>query len=77
MECFFPVFLFRKLQTDKDITDVICIHSETTSGIINPVEEIGAIIQKYNKNFIVDAMSSFGAVPVDFNKGSHFFGSLF
>eukprot|EP00494_Astrolonche_serrata_P029769 UN30036 len=34
------------LQEDKAITDVICIHSETTSGIVNPVEDIGQIVHK-------------------------------
>jgi 2-aminoethylphosphonate-pyruvate transaminase len=49
-------------------THVAMIHSETTSGIINPLEDVGRSAAKYNCTFIVDAMSSFGAVPIDFQK---------
>jgi 2-aminoethylphosphonate-pyruvate transaminase len=53
----------------REHTSVSVVHSETTSGIVNDVESIGALVAKYNKTFIVDAMSSFGAVPVCFKKG--------
>jgi len=49
-------------------THVAIIHSETTSGIINPLEPFGKLAKEFNCIFIVDAMSSFGAVPVDFKK---------
>lgn len=47
------------------ITHVACIHSETTTGLFNPVADIGAVCKKYGKIFIVDAMSSFGGVAMD------------
>lgn len=53
------------LKTHDEITHVACIHSETTTGLMNPVEAIGAVCKKYNKVFIVDAMSSFGGVQMD------------
>ncbi len=53
------------LKEDPDITHVACIHSETTTGLFNPITEIGAICKKYGKVFIVDAMSSFGGVEMD------------
>ena len=49
-------------------THLAIIHSETTSGIINPLEPFGKLAHEHNCVFIVDAMSSFGAVPVDFKK---------
>lgn len=52
----------------KDITHVACIHSETTTGLFNPVDAIGAVCKKYLKVFIVDAMSSFGGVGMDMAK---------
>ncbi|MGV8090605.1 MAG: 2-aminoethylphosphonate--pyruvate transaminase [Mangrovibacterium sp.] len=55
----------QELQRNSIITHVAVIHCETTTGIINPVEEIGALVKRYGKTFIVDAMSSFGAVPVN------------
>lgn len=51
------------LAADDSITNVAVIHCETTTGIINPIKEIGAIVKQYGKSYFVDAMSSFGAVP--------------
>jgi 2-aminoethylphosphonate-pyruvate transaminase len=53
------------LAADPNITDVAVIHCETTTGIINPVQEIGEVVKKYDCCYIVDAMSSFGAVPLE------------
>lgn len=53
------------LKSNPAITHVAVIHCETTTGIINPVEKIGSLVKKYGKVFIVDAMSSFGAVPLN------------
>jgi 2-aminoethylphosphonate-pyruvate transaminase len=51
------------------VSAVAVVHSETTSGIVNDVESIGAVVGKYQKTYIVDSMSAFGAVPVDFSRG--------
>jgi 2-aminoethylphosphonate-pyruvate transaminase len=53
------------LQADKKITCVSVVHCETTTGIINPIEEIGEATAKSGATYFVDAMSSFGAVPID------------
>ncbi len=53
------------LAADDAITNVAVVHCETTTGIINPIKEIGAIVKEYSKNYFVDAMSSFGAIPVN------------
>jgi len=53
------------LANDAAITHVAVVHSETTTGLINPIEEIGALVRKHNRRFIVDAMSSFGGLPID------------
>jgi 2-aminoethylphosphonate-pyruvate transaminase len=53
------------LKSHPEITHVACIHSETTTGVFNPVGAIGDTCKKYNKVFIVDAMSSFGGVEMD------------
>ncbi len=53
------------LQDDTSITDVAVVHCETTSGILNPVEQLGAVVHEFGRTFIVDAMSSFGGVPLD------------
>jgi len=48
-----------------DVTHVAVVHCETTSGVMNPVEEIGAAVQAAGRVFIVDAMSSFGGTAID------------
>lgn len=52
------------LDADKSISHVWMIHCETTSGIVNPIEEIGQVVKSHDKVFMVDAMSSFGALPL-------------
>ncbi|HKT99516.1 MAG TPA: 2-aminoethylphosphonate--pyruvate transaminase [Paraburkholderia sp.] len=47
------------------ITHVFTIHCETTSGILNPIAQIGALAHKYGKGYLVDSMSAFGALPLD------------
>ncbi len=57
-------------QTLKDnpgITNVAVVHCETTTGIVNPIKEIGQIVADAGARYFVDAMSSFGAMAVDVN----------
>lgn len=53
------------LAADPGVTHVAVVHSETTSGIVNPVEALGAVVARHRRALIVDAMSSFGAIPLD------------
>ena len=53
------------LKEHADITHVACVHSETTTGLFNPIEAIGTVCKQHNTVFIVDAMSSFGGVEMD------------
>lgn len=53
------------LENDRGITHVAVVHSETTTGLVNPIEEIGRAVRSAGRIFIVDAMSSFGAIPLD------------
>jgi len=53
------------LKADGAITHVVVVHSETTTGMLNPIEKIGKIVKRYGKIFIVDAMSSFGGISID------------
>ena len=47
------------------VTHVAVVHCETSTGILNPVEEIGERVGGRGRFYIVDAMSSFGAVPLN------------
>jgi 2-aminoethylphosphonate-pyruvate transaminase len=51
--------------TTTGITHVAVIHCETTTGIVNPIAEIGEKVAGAGAAYIVDAMSSFGAIPID------------
>lgn len=53
------------LQQDSSITHVAMVHCETTTGILNPIEDVIAVAKQNNKQVIIDAMSSFGGVPID------------
>jgi 2-aminoethylphosphonate-pyruvate transaminase len=55
----------RLLARDPSITHVGLIHCETSTGILNPLAEIAAVVARHGKRLIVDAMSSFGALPID------------
>jgi 2-aminoethylphosphonate-pyruvate transaminase len=60
-----PEAVDRILGKDDTFTDVAIVHCETTTGIINPVREIGSVARWHGCRYIVDAVSSFGAVPLD------------
>jgi 2-aminoethylphosphonate-pyruvate transaminase len=48
-----------------DVTHVAFVHCETTTGILNPMEEIAGVVKSEGRTLIVDAMSSFGGIPFD------------
>jgi len=53
------------LANDPDITHVIGIHCETSSGILNPIEEISEATYAAGRKLLVDSMSAFGALPLE------------
>jgi 2-aminoethylphosphonate-pyruvate transaminase len=57
--------LRQTLSAHHGTTHVAVVHCETTTGILNPIVEIGQIAKEFGTGYIVDAMSSFGAVPID------------
>ena len=56
------------LRDNSGITNVAVVHCETTTGIINPIRQIGQVVADAGAKYFVDAMSSFGAMPVDVNE---------
>jgi 2-aminoethylphosphonate-pyruvate transaminase len=57
-----------QLRADASITHVILIHCETGTGVENPLAEVAAVCERHGKGLIVDAMSSFAALPIDASK---------
>jgi len=60
-----PAALDRRLAEDFDITHVAVVHCETTSGILNPVEAVAEVVARHGRRLLIDAMSAFGALPLD------------
>lgn len=58
----------KALEANPDITHLSMVHSETTTGLLNPIEEVAEVLKGRNITFIVDAMSNFGGVPIDMKK---------
>ncbi len=52
------------LNDDPAITHVTAIHCETTSGILNPIAEIASVVAEAGRELIIDAISTFGALPL-------------
>ena len=49
---------------EEDFDVIAFVHSETSTGILNPMKALSVISKKYNKLLLVDAASSLGAVPI-------------
>lgn len=59
-----PEELGRLLVEHPQVTHVAAVHCETTSGMLNPIESLGRVVQQHGRSFIVDAMSSFGGMEM-------------
>ena len=60
-----PARIEAALAADPSITHVAQVHCETGTGILNPLPEIAAVVARQGRRLIIDAMSSFGAIPID------------
>ncbi len=63
-----PEALDRALAADPEISHVAAVHCETTSGILNPIAKLAAVTKRHGRGFLIDAMSAFGAVPLEAGK---------
>ncbi len=53
------------LDADTDITHVVVVHCETSSGILNPIKEIAEVTYAAGRKLLIDSMSAFGAIEID------------
>ncbi len=60
-----PAEVAAALAKDPAITHVAVVHCETTSGVLNPIAEIAAIVARAGRLLLIDAMSAFGAIELD------------
>lgn len=59
-----PAALAEALARDSAITHVALVHVETGAGLRNPLAELVAVCRGHGRRVIVDAMSSFGTLPL-------------
>ena len=60
-----PADIDAALKKDQSITHVALVHCETSTGVLNPLTEIAAVVSRHKKSLLLDAMSSFAAVPIE------------
>lgn len=60
--------LDKTLAKNADISHVVMVYCETTTGILNPIREISEIVARHQRGLLIDAMSAFGALPLDANE---------
>ncbi|MCR3969945.1 2-aminoethylphosphonate--pyruvate transaminase [Aeromonas veronii] len=63
-----PAAIEAMLARHSEITHLAMVHCETTTGMLNPLEEVAALCQRRGIRLIVDAMSSFGGIPIDMGR---------
>ncbi len=55
-----------RLKRDPSIRRVAMVHHETSTGMLNPLADVGRIVKKRGRTLVVDAISSLGAEEIDF-----------
>ncbi len=69
-----PVFpidfnrLKRVIKKGKSISHLAVVHNETTTGLLNDLDKLGEIAEEFSLELIVDAMSSYGAIPINMKR---------
>ena len=53
------------LAADPNISHVVVCHVDTGTGLLNPLDEIAAVAKRRGVRLIVDAIASFGGLPID------------
>ncbi len=53
-----------RLVEDPSVTHVAVVHCETTTGLLNPIDEVARVVEAQGRALLVDAMSALGALPL-------------
>ncbi len=60
-----PATVDQALKDDPEVTHVALVHCETTTGLLNPLREVAEVVSGHGRALLLDAMASFGALPID------------
>ncbi len=52
------------LEEEENIKAVTIVHNETSTGVGNPIDDVGAIVKDYDALYVVDTVSSLGGDDV-------------
>ncbi|HDZ8857854.1 TPA: 2-aminoethylphosphonate--pyruvate transaminase [Aeromonas dhakensis] len=63
-----PAAIEAMLARHPEITHLAMVHCETTTGMLNPLDEVAELCLRHDIRLIVDAMSSFGGIPIDMGR---------
>ncbi|MGL6496681.1 2-aminoethylphosphonate--pyruvate transaminase [Aeromonas veronii] len=63
-----PAAIEAMLARHPEITHLAMVHCETTTGMLNPLDDVAELCQRRGIRLIVDAMSSFGGIPIDMGR---------
>ncbi|WP_420925118.1 2-aminoethylphosphonate--pyruvate transaminase [Aeromonas veronii] len=63
-----PAAIEAMLARHPEITHLAMVHCETTTGMLNLLDEVAELCQRRGIRLIVDAMSSFGGIPIDMGR---------
>lgn len=58
----------KELAVRNHVTAIFMVHSDTATGVLNPVADVGRIARELNLLFFVDVISSLGCVPFEFDE---------
>src|SRR5262249_21782852 len=64
-----PDLVREAVASHDSMTHVAMVHCETTTGVLNPLAQVAAVVAETGCRLLVDAMSSFGAIPIDVRDG--------
>lgn len=59
-----PEAVRRALAAEPDIRTLAVVHVETSTAVLNPLQEIATIAREFEVLLVVDAVSSMGGIPV-------------
>ena len=63
-----PVKIEETLKQNENVKLVAVVHAETSTGVMQPLKDIGQLANKYQALFVVDAVTSTGGIPVNIDE---------
>lgn len=72
-----PAQIAEALRANPDITHLGLVYSETSSGVINDAPSIGAAVRAEGRRVLLDAVSAFGALPLDLSQQPEIDAAIF